>query len=364
VPATSGQPNTRDARALAGFSATDAARHAPGLLRLAGTLERGPLVAAAVVGGAVLQAALNAAPTAEWVPAVHLAARAALACWIVLTLGSVAGQMLAPAAGPADGALDGRAGRYLVAPAGGAVHAGQLESEHRPFLSAGWITLATLVLLSAALQRAPARLALNAAGYLAVVGPLVWIVGRRAGRLPAARAALACSVLALAVTHVNLPRQTAFDYVMAREESPFRWSVGWPADGWVLRHEIRLPEPAGGRAAQLTVLLAARYDGAAQVFAAVNGRDLGPMRLGADRKGMYVDVPASAIAGATRLRFELRQAPVDPALRIVAQRWSAGATLGGAASSFFDTRTWWPGTFNDVTAQRQPGVYVVELTLR
>jgi hypothetical protein len=331
---------------------------------VAGTLEGGPLVAAAVAGGAVLHAALSAASTAEWVPAVHLAARAALACWLVLTLGGVAGQMLAPAAGRADGAVDGRAGGSLLAPGDGAVHAGELETEQRPFLGAAWITLGTLVLLLAALQRAPARLALNAAGYLAVVGPLVWIVGRRAGRLPAARAALACSVLALAATNVNLPREMAFDYVMAQEESPFRWSVGWPAEGWVLRHEVQLPGPAAARAAQLTVLLAAPYDGASQVFAAVNGHDLGPMRLAADRKGMYVDVPAPVMAGTTRLAFELRQAPVDPALRIVAQRWSAGATLGGGASSYFDTRTWWPGTFNDVAAQRRPGVYVVELTLR
>ena len=51
----------------------------------------------------------------------------------------------------------------------------------------------------------------------------------------------------------------------------------------------------------------------------------------------------------------------DPGLRLVGFRVSRGATLDGAASSFFDGLAWHAGTFNDANGRAQPGIYVLTL---
>ncbi|MGH2371536.1 MAG: hypothetical protein ACRDI2_25475, partial [Chloroflexota bacterium] len=142
-------------------------------------------------------------------------------------------------------------------------------------------------------------------------------------------------------------------------DSSFRWTVGWPEDGWVLRHQLQLADPAAGPVI-VALLLAHGYDGPARVLAAVNGHDLGPLRL-VEPDLLQIEVPAHVIAGQSRLVFDLRLQPQDPTLRLVAQRWVGGATLGGAASSFYDTQRWWPGTFNDVAGRRQTGVYIIRV---
>jgi hypothetical protein len=214
----------------------------------------------------------------------------------------------------------------------------------------------TTALLVAALQRSPSRLVANLVGYGLLAWPLIWLVQRRAGAATATRVAGALAVIVIAPTHLNLTRTDPLEATLPG--SPFRWTAGWAAEGWTLRHQIRLDAPAA-RGVALTIPLAGEYAGESRVFATVNGRDLGPATL-EGKTALRVEVPAPLIAGETLLTFDLRQQPWDRALRLRAQRWTSGATTGAAASSYYDAEHWWPGTF-DAAGRRRPGVYVVRL---
>lgn len=215
-------------------------------------------------------------------------------------------------------------------------------------------------LIAAALQRAPSRLVANLLGYGLVAAPLLWVVRRRAGPAAAAKAALALALFAYTPTHLDLHPSEGYAYEQWTAESPFRWSVGWPRDGWILRHEIELPEAARNGPLRLVALLALPYSGPAQVYGTVNGQPVGPLRRH-DEHALLLEVPPSVAAGERRLAFELWPEPVDPGLRIGAQRWAAGASRGATASSYFDGERWWLGTFNDRAGRRQEGVYMVRL---
>jgi hypothetical protein len=65
--------------------------------------------------------------------------------------------------------------------------------------------------------------------------------------------------------------------------------------------------------------------------------------------------------GQTQLTFELRQERLDPLLRLVAQRWSGGATNSDRASKYFDGQTWHAGTLDAATGRPHAGIYVLQL---
>jgi hypothetical protein len=167
-------------------------------------------------------------------------------------------------------------------------------------------------------------------------------------------------VAVLALAPANVDMKIAPDTAPAQADSAYRWTVGWPQPDWMLRHEVRLATPLAGVDASLSVPLAIDYGGTAQVLITVNGRDLGPMMQPSGRE-LRTGLPPDVIAGQTRLTFELRQRPWDPAMRLFAQPWTSGATMGALASSFHDGVRWWPGTFNDGAARHQFGVYIVRL---
>lgn len=282
-----------------------------------------------------------------------------LASWMALTVVGVGKDMIrghATRPERSDEHAD-----HMVSPHRGTV----VERRAEPLLalsrlSALHIGLGALVLIAAALQRAPSRLAANVIGYVLVAVPALWVVQRRAGPAAAARAATVLALFALLPTHADLRDMRLFEQVPVSAGSFFRWSVGWPEEDWILRHEIRLERPGENRPMALIVQLAAPYEGPAQVFASMNGYELGPLRnLG--RGQLQVTVPAEVVSGQSHLRFELRQRPVDPSLRLVAQRWTGGASLRSAASSFFDGQAWRPGTFNDLAGRPRIGIYLVEL---
>jgi hypothetical protein len=292
-----------------------------------------PAVLGAAAGGVAAQLALafSPAPDARWVASVAL--RVALGLWAAWTLLGVV------AAVAERRAIAG-------APPAPAGHRWQ-----------DWqIVLGGAALLAAGTLRAPGRLVMNLLGYGLVALALVWVVRRSGGPAAAARAATVlavCALLPLTADWRGVP-----ELEPARADSAYRWPVGWPAPGWVLRQEILLP--AGSpppRRVEFQLLHA--YDGPARVLATVNGEDAGP--LVADGTVLSLRLPEHLVTVPGRLTVELRQAPPDPELQLLAQRWTAGATLGARASSHFDGERWWPGTFVEATGRRQPGVYVLQL---
>ncbi len=198
-------------------------------------------------------------------------------------------------------------------------------------------------------------------GYWLVAVPALWLARRQWGRAAAARAALALAILVLWPFHLDLARPPAT--VAAEPSSTYRWTVGWPDERWMLRHRVRLPEILPGRRATLVLPLAAAYTGPARVLASVNGRTTGAARL-RDHTTLEIDVPPDLLVPGAVLAFDLRQEPAGAAMRLIAQRWTAGATLGAAASSYFDGQAWHDGTFNDALGRPQPGAYLAYLTFR
>lgn len=228
-----------------------------------------------------------------------------------------------------------------------------------PFPPDWQIALGGAALLVAALQRSPGRLVVNLIGYGAAAVFLIWIVRRCGGADAAARAVAVLAVFALVPTHVDWRTTPLTEN--ARAESPFRWTVGWPGAAWVLRHELDLTALAR-RPQSLMIPLAVRYDGPAQVYLTVNGEALGPLAL-VGGQSLQARIPERLVDGQSRLTLDLRQRPHDPVLRLIAQPWTAGATLGARASSFYDGERWWPGTFGDVAGRQKPGMYVIRFGL-
>jgi hypothetical protein len=312
-----------------------------------------PAVLALVSGFAAANFAFATSAEATMLNALGTGVRAAAGAWVMASLAVV---MVATANGRfvPPGQATGTPG---ISPprSAPAVH-------HSALWSADVLRIAAAVsvVIIAALQRAPGRLVLNLGGFILLAAPLAWVVGRRAGQSEATRAVVALGVLAVYATHVNLPRGTAFDFSQAQVGSPFRWSIGVPQDGWFLRHEVQLDGPARERGGELLIPLASRYAGPARVFARLNGHELGELR-GADRGYLLTDIPASSLAGHSRLTLELRQSAPDQSLRLVAQRWTAGATLGALSSSYYQANEWHAGTFDDLLGVPRPGIIVVEL---
>ena len=223
-----------------------------------------------------------------------------------------------------------------------------------------WLTAVAVavLLLAATLQRAPGRLAANALSFLALVTPLVWLAHRRAGRAGAAWAATAVGVFVLLPTHVDWRQIAGPDN--NRQDTPFIWSVGWPAPEAALRHEIRVPPSLAGQKTSLTIVLADRYTGDARIQVSANGTQLGPAQFAGER-GAYVAVPESLAHLGETIAFELRLAPFDRRLRLLAHRWVAGATRGADASAYFTAGQWWPGTFDDAGGGARAGTLLLML---
>ena len=269
--------------------------------------------------------------------AVRLGLKVAVAVWALWTTGQVVVAVAgtgprAAAPGVAGGSLLARWPAWQIALAGG-------------------------VLLTAGLQRAPQRLVLNLIGYALVAAFAVWVVQRRGGRVAAARAAAV--VAAFAVVATTADRRQPLTVESSRPASAVRWSVAWPEPLWVLRHEVRLA-PGSLPPGRLEVPLATAYDGPARVLVRANGVELGPMAQDGPTS-LRLALPPDAVGRSDRLTLELRQQPFDPDLRLIAQRWTAGATLGAAASSYFDGQAWRAGTFDDAAGRRRDGVYVLQL---
>ena len=215
------------------------------------------------------------------------------------------------------------------------------------------------VLLAIALARSPARLAVNLLGFSLIGSALLWLVRRRAGGAAAARAALAVTLLALHPTHLVLTRPP--ERALALPGSTYRWPVGWPTDAWRLRYDVSLNAPL---AAEVLELWVQHAEGAAQspgrIAVSVNGTPMGALApRGQD--WFALNLPSRALAGQTHLRIELWQEVADRRQRLVAHRWASGASLGAAASSYFDGLEWRTGTFDDSTGAARPGAYVIEL---
>ena len=233
------------------------------------------------------------------------------------------------------------------------------ESATRDPRAAWRVLCGAAALLAVALARSPARLAVNLLGF-ALVGPaLIWLVRRRAGSGPATRAGIAFALLALFPTHLDLPRPP--ERTVGVSGSAFRWTSGWPTDDWRLRHDISLDTPLSTDVLQLWV----QHDRGGEprpgrIGVSVNGIPVGELApRGVD--WYAVDLPAAALSGQSELRFELWQVVPDRGQRLIAQRWAGGATLGSAASSYFDGRDWHSGTFDDALGAASPGIYVIEL---
>ncbi|MDQ3701749.1 MAG: hypothetical protein M3442_12635 [Chloroflexota bacterium] len=309
------------------------------------------------------QAALLTRPEVGLLAVAALGARAALGCWALLTFLAVGDAMLRVTrlAGESMGHPERSEGSVSQ---GGKI-ATSVASDPRGQGTA-WHTLGpapvvggAALLIAAFTFGSPGRMAVTLLCYLVLVTSLAWAVQRGAGRRAAGRAAAALSVVAVVGSATDVRLQPPI--IEAQAASTYRWTVGWPTETWVLRHEIRPQPPLPVGAIVLHVPLANAYEGPAQVYARVNGHNLGPARLGERRSGLQVDVPGALVNGQARLLFELRLAPVDPRLRITAHRWGQAATAGPGASSYFDAERWWPGTFNDALGQARQGIYVVQV---
>jgi hypothetical protein len=219
------------------------------------------------------------------------------------------------------------------------------------------IALAGGALVAIGLQRSPGRMALSLLAYGLLAAFAIWVAQDRGGRVAGAQAAALVALFAVVSTGAD--RRVAPPVETTRQGSPFRWSVGWPDGAWVLRHELQLQPGAPGPKV-LLVPLAEAYDGPAQVLARVNGVDLGALER-EQRTRLRLVLPERGLVGSDgRLTVELRQQPYDPHLRLIAQRWTSGASLGARASSYFDGRSWRQGTFEDATGRALSGVYVIQ----
>jgi hypothetical protein len=227
-----------------------------------------------------------------------------------------------------------------------------------PVPSAEQILWITAALIGAALLRSPHRLVTNLLGLALLGVPMVWVVRRAGGARAAAQAAAALALFAFVPTHLDL--RTAPERALYEPQSAFRWAVGWPTAAWVLRHEMTLERPLGTAPVSLFVQRAASYRGPAKIEVTLNGDRVGILAE-RDQDWLAVELPTAKTTGQTDLDFELRQAGFDPLLRLVAQRWSAGATLDGAASSYFDGAAWHTGTLNTATGRPETGIYVLQL---
>jgi hypothetical protein len=295
-------------------------------------MRRASIPVCAALGVATAALAL-AVPTDSLDLALGIGLRVALGAWCLVTLYEV---LVHPTATPGDAVA-----RFAAA--------------HR------WqaVVLTTLVLLVVALQRAPARLAANLIGYAALLAPVAWLAWRRAGASGAVRAALAVGAFVLLPTHVD--RRTVAGPDTTQADTPFIWSVGWPSPDWVLRHEIVVPARLAGRRLTLTAPLAERYLGPGRVSVRANGLGLGEARFVAAESLVQFDVPAQLATDDGLLALDLRLTPYDPRLRLLAHRWVAGGTRGAAASAFFDSREWWPGTFDGLAGGQRGGALLVTL---
>lgn len=224
----------------------------------------------------------------------------------------------------------------------------------------GWLVAigGPAALIAVLLAGQPARLTLTLYCFVLLAAVIWWVVRPRAGAGTATRAVFSLALLSL-VAGVADYRSMRFveDW---RPSSPYRWAVGWPTEAWRLRHSLRLDAPAAPRELQMRLFLAAPYSGPARVYATVNGRDV---EVQQSANELRVDVPAALVGGATRLDLELRQAPADPRLRLLASHWTQGASLGRVATGYStgDGRGWLWGTFNDVAGRHQPGVLALHV---
>jgi hypothetical protein len=227
----------------------------------------------------------------------------------------------------------------------------------RPWALEPWPVLGVAsAAVALSLLRQPARLTLTLYCFVLGAGATWWVVRRCAGAGAAAGAVGGLTLLTLVAATTQHPSMRfAEDW---QPDSTYKWAVGWPTESWRVRHTVQLPGPAPARALRLRLFLARAYEGPARVFASVNGHVLGEAQLSNE---VHVDVPASLAAGTSRLEFELRQAPIDPRLRLLATRWTQGSSLGAAASGFYDGVVWLPGTFNDAAGRTQPGVLAAHL---
>ena len=217
----------------------------------------------------------------------------------------------------------------------------------------------TLVLLVVALQRAPSRLIANLLGYAILAVPALWLASRHGGQPAAARAALVTGAFVLLPTHVDWRTMPGPELTGA--ETPYVWSASWPTPESALRHEVVVPAHLDGKQLELLVLLAERYVGPARVTVTANGQALAAVELVNDGTAIRSLVPGTLVRGDAPLTFELRVAPYDPRLRLLAHRWVAGATRGAAASAYLEAQRWTPGTFSAATARAQPGIYLLRL---
>jgi hypothetical protein len=288
-----------------------------------------------VVFFTALQVALAVAPGAGLGRTTALALKVALAAallWLVgrLVLAMARGSDLGPLPWPAA------AGRLTPGP---------------------W-TVLTLsgAVLALALYDQPARLALTLYCFLLLGGVSWWVVRRGAGGRAAGAAVLGLAALCLVGATAQRPSMRFMqDWA---PQSEHRWAVGWPTESWRLSHALRLPPGAVERPLRLRLFLAGPYRGPARIYATVNGQEVSATLAESE---LQVDVPPAVIQGAEDLQLVLRQAPVDPRLRLQASRWAQGASMGRAATGYSDGAAWLRGTFNDAAGQAQPGVLALHV---
>ena len=207
------------------------------------------------------------------------------------------------------------------------------------------------------LHTTPSRLVAIELGWLLVAVPLWWAVQRRSGGGVAALTVAAFSALTVWTAFNDVERRPGT--TAAALSGPYRWSVGSATAAWAFAHEVDLPAERPSRI-MLAVQRFGGYSGSSTVRATVNGIELEPLHE-AEFDELAASVPEDLLRHAASARIELRVAPPDPRLRLVAQRWTGGATRGARASSYFDGFKWNTGTFDDVAGRHAPGVYVIEL---
>lgn len=215
---------------------------------------------------------------------------------------------------------------------------------------------ASSAIVAVALARQPARLTLTLYCFVLVSGAAWWIVRRSGGAVAAASAVAGLTLLTVVASTAQYPSLRLLEDW--HPDSPYRWSIGWPTEEWRVRHTVQLAAPLPAKELRLRLFLAQAYDGPARLYAAVNGHELGAANVTGE---VHVDVPLQYASGASRLEFVLRQSPVDPRLRVLASRWTQGASLSATASGFFHEGVWLPGTFNDAAGRRQVGVLAAHL---